>query len=549
MAAKLRIGILIQDVEKLKNWEYRIIKGILDHLNLDICLFIKDGRKEIKSLGNKLARNIFSIKFLTNVLFFVQMKIESFLFKTVKTVDKAEIITKIKDVETVFLNPTRKGFLDIFSKEDADKIREYDLDIILRHEFNIIRGDILNSSKYGIWSYHHADNSINRGGPAGFWEIVNNDPYCGVTLQRLTPELDGGLIIDKAYFNWHWSFYRNNNNLLENSVVLLFKNINKLLEEGAIETEKSLTYYNPLYRKPGLKGMLKYMVKFYLKLFNVLISRMFKVRTFCWSLFFNKGAFLESVLYKINDIKMPRNVFWADPFLYSYNNDIYVFFENYSYKNKKGKISCGKIVNNTGRYRIVDVIDVLDFHYHLSYPQIVEEDGELYLIPESHQNKRLEVYHCINFPDKWELYSTAFNGEEVADTTYFQDENNQRWLFLNKGYKQDAELYIYKIDSLRLEEIKSHKLNPVYIDCRKGRNGGVIFKREGAYYRPSQINIYGIYGRGLGISKIKELTLDKYEEEPVVLIEPNFRKDLVGIHHLHQIEKYFVFDGCYKKLW
>jgi hypothetical protein len=107
---------------------------------------------------------------------------------------------------------------------------------------------------------------------------------------------------------------------------------------------------------------------------------------------------------------------------------------------------------------------------------------------------------------------------------------------------------IYKIDGLRLEEIKSHKLNPIYIDCRKGRNGGAIFKREDAYYRPSQINIYGIYGRGLGISKIKELTLDKYEEEPIVLIEPNFRKNLIGIHHLHQIEKYFVFDGCYKKL-
>jgi hypothetical protein len=50
----------------------------------------------------------------------------------------------------------------------------------------------------------------------------------------------------------------------------------------------------------------------------------------------------------------------------------------------------------------------------------------LFLIPESYQNKRLEVYRCTNFPDKWELFSTAFDREEVVDTTYFQDENNQR---------------------------------------------------------------------------------------------------------------------------
>jgi hypothetical protein len=346
METKLRIGILVRDIEKLKNWEYRIIRGIVDHPNLEICLFIKDGRMEIKSLGSRLARNLFSTKILANILFFIQMKIESFLFKNAKTVDKAEIIDKIKNIETVFLNPTRKGFLDIFSKEDSDKIKKYNLDIILRHEFNIIRGDILNSAKYGIWSYHHADNSINRGGPAGFWEIVNNEPYCGVTLQRLTPELDGGLIIDKAYFNWHWSFYKNNNDLLEKSVVLLFKNINKLLEEGTVETKKSLTYYNQLYRKPGLRVILRYMVKFYLNVFNILTSKVFKIRKYCWSLFFNKGNFLESILYKINNIKMPHNVFWADPFLYSHNNNIYVFFENYSYKNKKGKISVGKIVSN-----------------------------------------------------------------------------------------------------------------------------------------------------------------------------------------------------------
>ena len=52
-----------------------------------------------------------------------------------------------------------------------------------------------------ILNSFNADNSINRGGPSCFWEISLNQPTVGVTLQKLTPELDGGLIIDKSFFN------------------------------------------------------------------------------------------------------------------------------------------------------------------------------------------------------------------------------------------------------------------------------------------------------------------------------------------------------------
>ncbi|MDR0721596.1 MAG: hypothetical protein LBF75_02210 [Treponema sp.] len=550
MKGKLRIGILIGDIEKLKNWEYRILKGIIEHPNLELCLFIRDGRKQIHSLKNRLKRNLLTTKIFANVLYTLQMKIESFVFKSKQTVDTKEIINKIKNTETVYLSPVRKGFLDIFSKEDSDKIKSYGLDIILRHEFNIIRGDILNSARYGIWSYHHADNAINRGGPAGFWEIVNNEPYCGVTLQQLTPELDGGLVIDKAWFNWHWSFFKNNNDLLEKSVVLLFKNINKLLNYSKIDTKKSLTYYNRLYKKPTITYILIYMFRFYFKVFTHIFNKIFPLRRLsCWTLIFGKGKFIESTLFRTNPVSMPRNVFWADPFIYEYDNQLYVFFENYSYKTKKGKISVGKVAECTrDRYSVVDVQDILDFDYHVSYPQIIEEDGELFLIPETYQSKRLEVYRCVQFPCKWELYSTAFDGEEVVDTTYFSDGNGDRWLLLNKGWTHEAELHIYKIDNLKLEKVIAHRSNPVLIDCRKARNGGMIFKYENEYYRPSQINTHGIYGKGLQISKIKKLTLDIFEDEPVIAIEPHFTKGLMGIHHLHQLENNFVFDVCYNKL-
>ena len=64
------------------------------------------------------------------------------------------------------------------------KSKKKTYDLILRHDFNIIKGEILNSSKYGIWSFHHGDTSKYRGG-SGFWEIINNEPTTGVTLLKL----------------------------------------------------------------------------------------------------------------------------------------------------------------------------------------------------------------------------------------------------------------------------------------------------------------------------------------------------------------------------
>jgi hypothetical protein len=81
----------------------------------------QDGNQVI---GQKTCQKFIFTKIYRKYFIFFQMKIESSLFKAKETVDNAEIIKKTKDVETIFLNPERKGFLDIFSKEDAAKIKK-----------------------------------------------------------------------------------------------------------------------------------------------------------------------------------------------------------------------------------------------------------------------------------------------------------------------------------------------------------------------------------------------------------------------------------------
>lgn len=408
----------------------------------------------------------------------------------------------------------------------------------------------MSSAKYGIWSFHHADNTINRGGPTGFWEILLKQSSVGVTLQQLTPELDGGLVIDKGYFNYHWSFVKTNRMILEASVSILFKNI-KQLQAGSYSPTASLVYYNPLYKTPSFKYMIIYMYRFYFKAGGKLFERgnylLFGKRYSCWTLFIGKGVFLNSTLFRLKPVDLPKDEFWADPFIFNYKDENYVFFESYNYSTKIGKISCGKI---KGR-QLVDIADVLDLDYHLSYPFVFEENGNIFLMPETSANNRLEIYKCIDFPNKWELYSTAFQGESVADATFYKDKDNQKWLFVNKRDDPNSpvgsELFIYRVDSYNLKNIEPHSKNPVIINSKIARNGGAIFEVGEEVYRPSQANIEGVYGRGLNINKINKLTIDEYDEETIVTTFPNFHKGLVSMHHLHQSKGLFVIDAAFRK--
>lgn len=539
---KIKIGILVSDFNSLQNWELRIIEKIKNDPNLKLTLLIKDGRFLEESNNFTLSEFIFEKQ--------VSFEKNRYL-KNNQKVYKQELIKYLNTIPVLEVKPKSSNYVDIFSLGDSQIIKNYNLDIILKHGFNIILGDILNAAKHGIWLLIHGDSS-KISGPSGFWEILTKQSVVEVTLVQLTKKQDKGLIIDKAYFNRHnFSFVETNTKVLGSSVSLLFKNIKKLeLEEYSVSS--SIFNYNTLESLPKLGNTIKYSFNYFNNLFNGLLNEGFtllgKKRTKRWTLFIGNGNFMDSDLSILKPIKLPKDEFWADPFLFKYQEQYYVFFENYSYKTKKGKISCGRVKNN----ELIDIVDVLDLDYHLSYPFIFEEEGYIYMMPETSQNKRLEIYKCINFPDQWEIYTTAFEGEGLVDAFFFNDHHKQKWLFLNKKSAPNTtfnnELFIYKVDSIKLNNLIPHKQNPVIIDARVARNGGAIFNYHNKIYRPSQSNTDGVYGKALNINQILKLTIDEYKEEIEKEAEPNFQKGLVSMHHLHQIEGMFVLDVAYKKI-
>ncbi len=97
-------------------------------------------------------------------------------------------------------------------------------DVVVNFEHEILRGRILFEPKYGILSFHSGDVRKYRGRPAAFWQFINGENEIGVTLQRLTDDLDGGFPIviksaDISDASTYWEVKVKQNRLYDDMLV------------------------------------------------------------------------------------------------------------------------------------------------------------------------------------------------------------------------------------------------------------------------------------------------------------------------------------------
>ena len=90
----------------------------------------------------------------------------------------------------------------------------------------------------------------------------------------------------------------------------------------------------------------------------------------------------------------------ADPFIFTYENKSYLFCESYDFIKKKGVIKSG-LINEKGECHNLEI--ALEELYHLSFPYIFNDNGEIYMIPESAKNESVNLYKCLKFPQEWTL--------------------------------------------------------------------------------------------------------------------------------------------------
>jgi hypothetical protein len=206
--------------------------------------------------------------------------------------------------------------------------------------------------------------------------------------------------------------------------------------------------------------------------------------------------------------------FYADPMIFTHQGATHVFFEDYDYASSLGSLSCVTVEEDG---RIGDRIEVMKRASHLSYPFVFAHDGEIYMIPETGSERRVELWRARRFPDQWDLCSVLLSGVEAVDATVKYDPaGNRWWMFVSVaepgGCTYDT-LSIYYSSDLH-GGWEAHPLNPVKLDPSCSRPAGPIVEEDGTWLRPAQDCTRG-YGSGLAWCRITELTPETFHEEVV----------------------------------
>ena len=436
-----------------------------------------------------------------------------------------------------------------FTDNDVKKISSNNLDCIIKCDSGINTEKILNITSLGILFFYNRDNRCIRGGPNGFWEVLNNHPSSGFTILKIDEEPCGGDVLLRGNIVTEKFWLLNHAQLLEKSN-FFFKNIlNKIainrkipIFEKKISSEKKILSL-------GTIDLTRYFLKILFPkilekiLFLKKIDKIFGKKVERWSIAYSVNNDYKLSLSKFKVVKNLKNSFFADPFVFKKDGLNYVFVENYNYSKKKATISALCLKDNEYEY----LGNAIDESFHLSFPFIFRWEKEIYMIPETHKAKEIRLYKCQNFPMKWKLDQIIMKNVIAADTMILR--KDKKWfMFTNicsAGLNDlKSELHIYYSENLNSENWKPIKSgNPVIFDSMSARNGGFFFKDDNLY-RINQIHEKNHYGKSFGINKIQKLSEESYHEIRVKNIGPTFKKNIISTHHFSADENLAAVDFC-----
>ncbi len=548
-----KVGLIIQSFN-MNKFEKEIVDNLYADKNIELIAILE--KKKNFNLVNNISFiikkysfwRIFEILFF-KIIFLTEKNILSIFFNDLKELKNNYFIDKKKFNKIIAVDPiySKKGIFSEYSKNDHDKILNEKLDLAIRGNVNeIFRNNKLKISRLGIISFHHGDNRWNRGGPPGFWETYYNKSETGFIIQILTSSLDDGKVVFRGEFATKRLYTLNYFNLLRESNYNLINVIKKVLLNKATIINDSELNKSKIYKTPKISIVLMYLFNKIKLLSNLFLKKYIFRKKQTWNVCYSRNSFDKVDFQNPVEIDNLKDRYFADPFVISKNNKKFIFVEDFSFKNNKGSISVIEIDEND-RKKIYEKI--IEENFHLAFPFVFFYENNLYMVPETAEANSIRLYKCSVFPHKWEYCYDLISKINCADTIIFK-RDNYYYLLTSTSYYNDfsSKLEIYFADNPISNLWKPCKLNPIFFDIKNGRNGGLIYKNN-EIFRVAQT--YGIndlgdnqYGRKFSINKIMQLNQDKFEEKNILNIKPDFKKNLLGTHHMNSADNFTVFDYC-----
>jgi hypothetical protein len=464
--------------------------------------------------------------------------------------EEIDCTQKLEGIERLEVEPLTKGFVHRFPPPAIDAIRAKNLDVLVRFGFNILRGEILQAARYGIWSYHHGDNDFYRGGPPYFWELVEQHPRSGVILQVLSEALDAGTVIAKGVYATEQGISLSKNRLRPYwaSVSFLAQKLRELHDRGwetVLQRAPATAPYQgkrKIYRTPTNTELIGWLAPTVLR---KALARPFRRDGVAhWRLAVRVGERQLAEDAKLDGfrwIEPPPGHYHADPFLFDHQGKRWLFFEDYRYAAQRAVIACAELGVDGA---VGETTPVLDSGSHLSYPCVFSWKNELFMVPESRSQHAVVLYRAVRFPFEWKRERELFAGDVVDTSVWAGDE--RLWFFVPRVEPRGRGIHLWLFSAEEpAGDWRLHPASPISMDVRNARGGGAIFRQGETLVRPAQDGSR-TYGHSFSLNRIVRLTEDVYEEQPLRVVEPggaDWARDLSGTHTYARAPGVEVVDG------
>lgn len=466
--------------------------------------------------------------------------------------------TDLEDLSSLFYNvpqindiPVAAGkYGEALAENTLDFVRSLQPDFILRFTYGVLRGEVLQVARYGVWSFHHGNPTEFRGQPPGFWEIATGSPTVGAMLQVLSDELDAGRILHQGSFKTLPQSYAKMRDKLYFGVGSWVRHACASIRHNGWQQAAN--------RNPGVKGKIYKqptnieMIRFlWLTLRSfVRLQITYRLHRQQWNCAIihepievvaglrgaeRQRAALESATW----MAPPKGQFYADPFgtQLSDRKTLRLFFELFDWKLRRGEIATALYDGaNFGPSK-----SVLALSTHLSYPYVLDRNGNTFIVPENAEAQEVSAFR-LNHDGSVIRDSVIFPHSDLIDATFVQWAGKM-WAFATKDAGvENTHLYLFYAD---ISEAlwREHPLNPVKTDIRSARPAGTPFVHNGTLYRPGQ-DCASHYGAAVTVNEVITLSETEYVEVEVSRVEPlSSGAYTYGLHTLSQVGKYTLIDG------
>ncbi|NJC04248.1 hypothetical protein GGQ97_000041 [Sphingomonas kaistensis] len=537
----LRFGVMCEE-QGLTDWQARCIEDLLKVDGVEVALLImRDGQPSApppapprRPGGKRLLWRVYR-------RFILDRSSQAARLVPWPTWQQDVAVSRVR-VEPV------GRFGERFAPESVADIRSHNLDFLLRFGFGILKGEVLEAARYGIWSFHHGDPASYRGMPPGFWEIHDGNPVTGAVLQRLTERLDAGVVLHAGHFQTrHASYVRSRDDLLFGTGEWPARICKEILSgnDAALHADP-IRDEGPIKYEPGDRAMLTFLWR----QARAWVANQVRFTFFQqqWTVGILPAPVHEVALAppgaearQVQWLPEPRGRFLADPFAVEMadRSGLLILAEDFDWNQNIGRVSAVRIAGGkASEPRLAPSLP-----YHLSYPYLVRHADRLYCIPESSQSGRVELHLLDEEGLDWNLEAILIEGRHLLDSTVFQHDG--RWWLLATDADDGANLKLrgWFADDLH-GPWQEHALNPLKTDVRSARPAGRPFVHEGALYRPAQ-DCSRVYGGGVAINRVTALSPTSFEEETVRTILPDPRwpyRD--GFHTICGEGESTIIDAC-----